>query len=121
MHKITTPICSSRQLTQAVLQVITFLGMYQAELARILGLQCADIGNMASAKQFIEIDSEAGYRANLLVRFYNLLYDRYSGNEALMCHWLRRYDNGLSGSPFYLIVDEHRLENVIAFMEATNE
>ena len=117
MHKITTPICSSRQLTQAVLQVITFLGMYQAELARILGLQCADIGDMASAKQFIEIDSEAGKKARLLVRLYNLLYDRFSGDEALMCHWLRRHDDDLSGAPFYLIVDEHKLDAVITFLE----
>ena len=117
MHKITTPIDNSRQLTQAALQVITLLGMYQAELARILGLQCSDIGDMTSAKQFIEVDSEAGNKAGLLVRFYNLLYDRYSGDEALMCHWLRRHDDNLSAAPFYLIVDEHKLESVIAFME----
>ena len=117
-------MCSSdldnpRQLTQAVIQVITMLGLYQAELARILGLQCADIGEMASARKFIDLDSEAGRQAGLLIQFYNLLYERCSGDETLMCHWLRRYDNDLSGSPFYLIVDEHQLENVIEFMEMT--
>ena len=119
MHKINLPLESPQQLTQAVLQVITLLGMYQAELARILGLQCADIGAMASAQRVIDINSGAGERAILLVKFFNLLYDRCSGDEAMMCHWLRRYDKDLSGSPFYLIVDEHKLENVIAFMEAT--
>ena len=117
MHKITAPIEHSRQLTQAVLQVIDLLGMYQAELARILGLQCSDIGDMAAAKQFIVMDSEAGKKASLLVRLYNLLYDRFSGDEALMCHWFRRHDDGLSGAPFYLIVDEHKLEAVISFLE----
>lgn len=117
MHKIPVPIENSQQLTQAVLQVISLLGLYQAELARILGLQCSDIGEMASAKQFIDINSDAGYQGILLVHFYNLLYDRYSGDEVMMCHWLRRYDDDLSSSPFYLIVDDKKLKTVIAFME----
>ncbi|MCW8855366.1 MAG: hypothetical protein OQK76_05535 [Gammaproteobacteria bacterium] len=119
MHKITLPLESPQHLTQAVLQVITLLGMYQAELARILGLQCADIGAMASAQKVIDINSEAGERAVLLVKFFNLLYDRCLGDEVKMCHWLRRYDKDLSASPFYLIVDEHKLENIITFLEET--
>ena len=117
MHKIAMPIDNPRQLTQAVIQIIALLGLYQAELARILGLQCVDIGEMASARKFIDLDSEAARQAGLLIHFYNLLYEKYSGDEARMCHWLRRYDNDLSSSPFYLIVDEHQLEQVIAFME----
>jgi hypothetical protein len=37
-------------LTQAVLPICQMLGMYQAKLARVLGLQCGDIGDFAAAK-----------------------------------------------------------------------
>lgn len=117
MHKIVTPITDARHLTQAVLQIISLLGMYQAELARILGMQCSDIGEMASAKKVIQINSHAWHQASMFVRFYNRLYDRFDGDEAMMCHWLRRYEHNLSGSPFYLIVDEHKLAQVVSYME----
>ncbi|MDH5766260.1 MAG: hypothetical protein OEZ38_09610 [Gammaproteobacteria bacterium] len=92
--------------------------MYHAELARILGVQCADIGEMASVKKFIEINTPAWQQACLLVRFYNRLYEKYSGDEVSMCHWLRRYNNEFSDSPFYLIVDKNRLLDVTCFLES---
>ena len=117
MHKILTPVKTSKHLTQAALQVVSLLGMYQAELARILGLQCGDIGEMANARKVIDINSEAGRQAGLFVYFYNLLYDRFSGDEALMCNWLRRHNGDLSAAPFYLIVDDNKLSEVITYLE----
>lgn len=111
----------SKKLTQSVLQVTDLLGMYQAELARILGLHCSDIGAMASAKKFIENNSNAWHQAWLLVRFYNGLYEKFSGDEALMCHWLRRHHPGLSASPFYLMVDHGQLDEVVQYLEADSK
>lgn len=117
MHKISEPIKNSQHLTQAVLQICSMLGMYQAELARILGLQCSDIGELSSARQYLETDSDAERQACLLVRFFNLLFDRFHGDEVKVCNWFRRHSDELSGIPFYLIVDENKLGQVLDFLE----
>lgn len=52
----------------------------------------------------------------LLVRFYQGLYDLMEGDEPRMINWLRRENRELGNSPFYLMVDEGRLAEVVAFM-----
>lgn len=40
-----------QRLTPAVLQAAGMLGMYRAELARVLHLQCGDIGELTSMRK----------------------------------------------------------------------
>jgi len=91
--------------------------MYQAELARILQLTCAEIGQLATGKQFLDPDSQTGRQAIRFVRLYNLLYDRFQGDEAAICHWLRVGNQDLNGIPLYLMVDEGQLMKVIEYLE----
>jgi hypothetical protein len=51
MHIITLATTDPRQLTQSVLQAAQLLGMYQAELARILSVNCWENGELANAKK----------------------------------------------------------------------
>ncbi len=106
-----------RKLTQSVLQVIAMLDMYQAELARVLRLQCADIGELSSAQRCLERDSPAWEQARLFVRFYQLLYDRFNGDGVAMRHWLHRQHAVLGSTPHLLIVDENRLAEVVGYLE----
>jgi len=55
MDKIFLPINEPRKLTYSVLQVSEMLVMLNAELARVLKLQCADIGALSSAQLTFEI------------------------------------------------------------------
>ena len=100
---------STEKLTPAVLQACEMLGMYQAELARVLGLQCADIGRMASVQQFLVPGSIAWEKAVLFIQFYQCLYDKCNGDGALMVHSLRSEQLELKGSPLLLMVDDDRL------------
>jgi hypothetical protein len=102
-----------RGLTQAALQVTALLGLYQAELARVLRLRCGDIGSLSAARTCLEPGSEAWMQAQHLVRFYRLLYARAGGDGVAMRHWLRVDIDDLGGSPHRLIVDEGRLGDVI--------
>ena len=104
------------KLTPAVLQACEMLGMYQAELASVLGLQCADIGRMSSIKQFLLPDSMAWENAILFIRLFQCLYNKFNGNEAAMYHWLRADNKQLAGSPLLLIVDEGKLSLVLDFI-----
>ena len=53
----------SARLTPAVLQIAEMLGMYHAELARVLKLHCADIGRLAAAQELIKQDTVAWKQA----------------------------------------------------------
>ena len=91
--------------------------MYQAELARILQLTCSEIGQLATGKQLLDPNSEAGKRAIRFVHLHNLLYERFHGDEAAICHWLRVANKDLNGTPLYLLVDDGQLIKVIEYIE----
>ena len=73
-----------RRLTQAVLQITELLGLYQAELARVLGIKCGDIGQLSSGRQNLQPNTDAWRRATRFVRFYRLLYRYRSGDGVAM-------------------------------------
>lgn len=106
-----------RRLTQTVLQITSMLDLYQAELARVLGIQCGDIGHLASGRQCLQPDTDTWDRATQFVRFYQLLFRRMAGDGVAMRHWLRIEDRQLEAVPHRLIVDEGRLGDVVACLE----
>ena len=106
-----------RGLTRSVLQIIALLDMYQAELARILHLNCGDIGELASAQRYLEPGTGAWGQAQLFVRFYRALYIKKNGDGVAMRHWLRVGHKELGGVPHLLIVDKDRLSDVVAYLE----
>lgn len=106
-----------RSLSQAVLQITDLLGLYQAELARVLHLKCADIGELAAARWCLEPGSEAWEQALLFVRFYRALFASMAGDGVAMRHWLRVEHASLGGVPHLLIVDADRLQQVVTTLE----
>jgi len=105
------------RLTQVVLQITTMLDMYQAELARILGIKCGDIGQLSSGKQCLQPGTDAWRRALLFVHFYRLLFKQMNGDGIAMRHWLRIDNRQLEGVPHLLIVDDDRLPDVVDCLE----
>ncbi len=118
VFEIKTAVDDARSLSQAVLQIITLLGLYQAELARVLHLKCADIGELAAARWCLEPGTEAWQQALLFVRFYQALFVSMQGDGVAMRHWLRVEHAGLGGVPHLLIVDADRLQEVVTYLEA---
>ncbi len=106
-----------RELTRSVLQIIALLDLFQAELARVLRLQCGDIGELAAAQRCLEPGTGAWQQAQLFVRFYRALYNKTGGDGVAMRHWLRVDDTGLGGVPHRLIVDDDQLQKVVTYLE----
>ena len=104
---------SPRKLTTSVLQAAELLGMYQAELARILLIKCNDIGELANARGVLQPDSETWQQARLFIRFFELLYKAKRGDAIAMCHWLRAENPELGAPPLLLMVDQLQIQNVI--------
>lgn len=108
-----------RRLTQSVLQATDLLGFYQAELARMLSLQCGDIGHLTAGRRDLAPGSTAWRQARLFVRLYRALYVRHHGDGTAMYHWLRVPQAALDAIPHRLMVDEGRLADVVRHLEAT--
>jgi hypothetical protein len=106
-----------RRRTQLTLQVTTLLGLYQAELARILGLHCPQIGCLASGREQLVPATFAWRQAGLLLRGYQALYRLTGGDGVAMRHWLRVRQVALDGTPHLLMIDEGRLAEVVVHLE----
>ena len=117
VFEIQADVHEPRELTRSVLQIVALLGLFQAELARVLHLKCGDIGELASARHCLEPGTEAWEQALLLVRFYRALYAGTGGNGVAMRHWLRVDNEALGGVPHLLIIDEDRLQEVVVYLE----
>jgi len=118
VYQLPERIDEPRRLTQAVLQIVDMLGLYQAELARVLRLKCGDVGRLAAAQQCLEPATPAWEQAQLLLRCYRALYVVRQGDGVAMRHWLRVPDRALGGVPHLLIVDDGRLADVVDCLEA---
>lgn len=120
VFKLDNPFESERKLTQSAIQVVDLLGMYHAELARILGQNCGDIGELSSGKRCIEQSSTAWHRAVLFIKIYQQLYDYFNGDGIAMYHWMRADNKHLNGTPHFLIVDDDQLQAVLNYLEQAN-
>ena len=117
VFQITQAVDDPRALTQVVLQITTMLDMFQAELARVLQVNCGDIGQLSSGRQILEPGTGSWDQAQLFTRFYRGLYERMKGDGVAMRHWLRVENKTLQGVPHLLMVDENRLAELVDYVE----
>ena len=120
VFKLSDPFASERKISQSVIQVVELLGMYHAELARILGQQCGDIGELASGKCCIQKHSAAWYQAVLFIEMYQQLYDCFNGDGVAMYHWMRANNKQLNGTPHFLMVDGGKLQLIHDYLIQVN-
>jgi len=92
------------------------LGLYHAELARILKLQCADVGELANAQKTLDVNTIAWQQAEKFISVFECLYLKFQGDETLMCNWLRKQNTELNGVPLYLMVDDDLLDICLAWL-----
>jgi len=107
-----------KALTRAVLQVMQMLGLYQAELARVLGLQCSDIADMASARRILRTGTPEFTRARQFINLYECLYRHFDGEAVAIYHWLRVRLAPNYTTPLILMVDEGRLGELITWFDS---
>ena len=117
VFKIENPVESERKLSQSVIQITELLGMYNAELARILGQQCGDIGELTSGQRCLKQETEAWHQAVLFIETYHLLYDYFDGDGVAMYHWMRANNKHLDGTPHFLIVDDGKLQVIHDYLK----
>ena len=121
LYKFNDKTRSAKQLTLSVLQATQLLTILNAELARILRVQCSDIGNLYDAHSILEENTESMTLARKFIYFYNLLHDHLQGDAVAMRHWIRTSNKFLKGIPMLMIIDDDRLDEIIGFLESPHD
>ncbi len=103
-------------LSRAIIQVMQLLGLYHAELARILHLSCGDVAKLAAAKHQLHKNSVAWIEAEKLVQVFEALFALCDADEACMHNWLRRHNQQLDGTPLYEMVDHLQIDRVLGLL-----
>ena len=91
--------------------------MYHAELARILHLQCGDIGLLANGKSVLDEQSESWGHALAFLNFYQKLYTHFEGDGVAMRNWLRRDHPEFDKTPLLVMVDDLRIQDVVNLLD----
>ena len=90
--------------------------MHHAELARVLHLQCRDIGALANGKTVLDEDSASWAHVLAFLNFYQNLYSHFEGDGVAMCNWLRRDHPEFNKTPLLVMVDDLRIESIIRLL-----
>jgi hypothetical protein len=110
-----------RGRTQQLVQALTMLDLYQAELARILRLQCADIAAFCNAQTTLEPNTESWRRSHQFIFLYQLLYQKLAADGVQMRHWLRRRHPCFGQTPQLMLVDENRLDELLEYLQSAQD
>ncbi len=91
--------------------------LYRAELGRILGLKCDEVSDSARLNLLFNTDETVRQQAQRFVFFSQLLERKCVADGVNMHNWFRTDHKQLKTSPFYAIIDEGRLEQVIRLLQ----
>ena len=108
------------RLIASVNHVTDSLGLYRAELARILCLKCGDVSDPVHLETLLSDNADVKKRAERFIHFYQLLDNRFSGDPVAILHWFRKDNKALGTTPFLAMVDDDRLEDVIIELSSSN-
>jgi len=120
-YRLNAPFSSPRKLSQSVIQAGEMLGLVRTEVARLLEFKCENISALYDGKLVLEEGTTAYEQAVLFVLFYQTLYDHMAGDEPKMIHWIRGQKRELDNSPFYLMIDEGKLGQVLEYLESLED
>lgn len=109
------------QNTQLITQVeyaMEQLGLYRAELARILGLHCDDVSDAVQLELLLDTSQVIHHQAERFIRMFRLAELFCSKENHPITNWFRQPMDELGTSPFYAMVDQGRLEDLVALLNS---
>jgi hypothetical protein len=107
---------ASNPLIAEINHAVEMLGMYRAELARILHLKFFDVSNPIMLEILLSDNDELVLRAKRFVKLYALLEKQFSGDVTAMANWVRRENVLLETTPLLAMVVQDRTEDIIALL-----
>ncbi len=104
-------------LAKAVLRAAEQLGLNQAELAVVLGMNRSAVSRLNNTPR-LDPDSKKGELALMVVRCFRALFALMGGNSDHIRHWMRSPNTGTGGTPSEQIQTIQGLYRVQTYLDA---
>lgn len=104
-------------LCKALFNTMEHLGLTQAELGRIIGLDRTSITRLKQ-KGALNPESKTGELATYVVRIFRDLYALMGGDAIAIQHWMKTPNHHLNGQPDQLIQQAQGLIQVLGYLDA---
>lgn len=106
-------------LARSLVRAAKALGLHDLEVARILGQSPAAYRGLQSQGS-IDENSPHFKQALLLIRVYQSLYARFSGDETVIQEWIRTENTELGGVPAELMESRQGLLKTCEYLEESS-
>lgn len=111
-----------QSLNAAAMQCAQRLGLYQAEMASILGVTCVEVGQMNRHQFMFAKGTKIEANAIAMIQMFNALFVFCKGSEVMMFNWIRRQQPPWPHTPLIEMVDYSGVDNVLnELLEAVNK
>jgi hypothetical protein len=104
-------------LCKAMLNAMDELGLTQAELGAVIGLDRTSISRL-KARGTLNPLSKEGELAAYVLRIYRALYALVGGDHDSLQHWMRTENKHLQGTPVDLMQHVQGLVRVLEYLDA---
>jgi hypothetical protein len=104
-------------LCKALLNTKDELGLTQAELGAVIGLDRTSVSRLKDRAALNPLSKE-GELAAYLIRIYRSLYALVGGDRNILQHWIRTENKHLQGRPIELMQHIQGLVRVLEYLDA---
>jgi hypothetical protein len=104
-------------LCKALLNATEEMGLTQAEIGAIIGLERTSISRLKT-RGSLNPASKEGELAACVLRIYRALYALVGGDRDSLQHWLRVENQHLQGTPVALMQQVQGLVRVLEYLDA---
>lgn len=104
-------------LSKATLNASAFLGLNNAELAKVLGISEPSVSRLASGSRLIDPRSREGQTALILIRIFRALDLMVGGDPNALNAWMTSHNKAIAGIPKAAIQTMHGLVHTIDYLD----
>lgn len=109
----------ARVVSQAACRAASALGLSQAELAEVLGVDASLVSRLVRGERHLQPTRKAVWeRALLFIRLFRSLDGYFSGQEQHARAWLAAPNTALNAAPASLLVSAEGLVRVLTYVDA---
>ena len=105
-------------LTKSALRAGAWLGLADADLSKVLGLDGDALTDMAAGRGYLRLGTPSAQRAITLIKIHQALTANVGLDEEAVKRWMASHNTALAGTPASLIQTEEGMRAVLAYLQS---
>ncbi len=105
-------------LTKSALRAGALLGLADADLSKVLGLDADALTAMEEGSELLRVGTPSAQRAITLIKIHHALMANVGSDEEAGKRWMASHNTALAGTPGSLIQTEEGMRAVLAYLQS---